>query len=201
MRRLRAGNDLRRTRGHDLATGVAAFWSEVDDVVRDLDHVEVVLDQQDGVAGIDKAIQRSKQPLDVGHVQSGGWLVEDVDGVLRALQRAQLGRDLDALRLSTRQRGRRLAERQVPEAKVGEDLDLPSNGWLGGEELDALLYRHVEDVGNRLAADGDLECLGVEACAFAGTAGHLDVRHEVQLRRDRPFTLALFTTAALDVEA
>ena len=102
MRRLGARDDLRRAGGHDLAAGVAAFRPEVDDVVGGLDHVEVVLDQHHGVAGVHEAVQRFQQPLDVGQVQARGRLVEDVDGVLRTLQLAQLRGDLDALRLAAR---------------------------------------------------------------------------------------------------
>ncbi len=69
-------------------------------MVRRLDDVEVVLDQQHRVAGVDQAVQRLQQPLDVGQVQPRRGLIEDVDGVFRALERAQLRRDLDALRLA-----------------------------------------------------------------------------------------------------
>ena len=44
------------------------------------------------VAGVDQPVQRDQQPLDVGEMQAGRRLVEDVERVLRALQRAQLGR-------------------------------------------------------------------------------------------------------------
>ena len=118
-----------------------------------------------------------------------------------ALQLAQLGRDLDALRLAARQRRRRLAERQVAEAEVVQDFDLPGQRRLGREEGDALLHRHVQHVVDRLAADGDLERLAVEARALARAARDLDVRHEVELRRDHAFALALLAAAALDVEA
>ena len=46
----------------------------------DLDDVEVVLDDDDRVAGIDQPVPHVEQALDVGKVQAGGRLVEDVDG-------------------------------------------------------------------------------------------------------------------------
>ena len=61
--------------------------TEIDHVVRRLDHIEVVLDQHHGVAGVDETVQRLEQPLDVGQMQTRRRLVEDVDRVLRALQR------------------------------------------------------------------------------------------------------------------
>ena len=100
MRRLARGDGLRRSRHHDLPACVTALGSEIDDMIGCLDHVEVVLDEQNGVSGVHETIERLQQPLDVGEMQSRRRLVEDVDGVLRPLQRAQLCRDLDPLRLA-----------------------------------------------------------------------------------------------------
>ena len=54
---------------------------------------------------------------------------------------------------------------------------------------------------DRLAAHRDLERLAVEPRAFAGAARDFDVRHEVELRRDRALALAFLAASALDVEA
>src|SRR6266705_1296363 len=51
MRRGDGGHRLRRAFGDDLAAGVAAFGPEVDDPVGALDDIEMMLDDQDGVAG------------------------------------------------------------------------------------------------------------------------------------------------------
>ena len=55
--------------------------AEVDDPVGGLDHVEVVLDHDHGVPGVDQAVEDVEQPLDVSEVEAGGGLVEDVKGV------------------------------------------------------------------------------------------------------------------------
>ena len=52
-----AGHVCRRTGDHDLATADAAFRTEVDDPVGGLDDVEVVLDDDDGVAVITQPVQ------------------------------------------------------------------------------------------------------------------------------------------------
>ena len=54
-------------------------------------------------AGIDEPVQRCQQTFDVREMQARRRFVEDVDGMFGALQRAQLGRDLDPLRLATRE--------------------------------------------------------------------------------------------------
>ena len=112
----RAGDD-------DLAAAVAALGAEVDDPVGGLDDVEVVLDDEHGVAGIDQALQHDQQLAHVVEVQAGGRLVEDVEGAPGAAP-LQLARELDALRLAAGQRRRRLAEMHVAQPDVVERLEL-----------------------------------------------------------------------------
>src|SRR5688572_8832460 len=52
------------------AAAVAALGPEVDDPVGGLDHVEVVLDDQHGVALVDEPLQDVQQPSDVLEVQA-----------------------------------------------------------------------------------------------------------------------------------
>src|SRR5262245_45106705 len=113
---------------------MTSLGTEIDHVIRRLDHIHVMLDQEHGVPGIYELIEGSEQTLDIGQVQARGRLIEDVDGVLGALQRAQLRRDLDSLRLSPGQRRSRLSERQVAEPEIVEDLQLAEYGRLTGEE-------------------------------------------------------------------
>ena len=58
---------------------VAALGSQVHDPVRIPDHVQIVLDHQDRIAGLHEAIQDIQQPLNVGKVQSRGRLVQDIE--------------------------------------------------------------------------------------------------------------------------
>ena len=63
MRRGIRGHLLRRAGGDDLATAMAAFGAEVDHPVRGLDHVQVVLDHDHGVAVVAQAMQHGEQVL------------------------------------------------------------------------------------------------------------------------------------------
>ena len=67
----------------DPAAAVAALGAEVDDPVGRLDDVEVVLDHEHGVAGVDQPLQHAEQPAHVLEVEAGGGLVEDVDACAR----------------------------------------------------------------------------------------------------------------------
>src|SRR5215204_4546779 len=103
--------------GDDAAAADAALGAEVYDVVGGLDHVEVVLDDDDRVAEGGEALEHVEQLVHVGEVEAGRRLVEDVDGAPRGALR-QLAGELDALRLAAGQGGRRLAELDVAEAHV-----------------------------------------------------------------------------------
>ena len=132
-------------------------------------------------------------------MQAGGGLVEDVDGVAGGAL-GQLAGQLDPLRLAARQRRRRLAEAHVAEADVDERLHVAGDGRLVGEELERLLARQVEHLGDVLALERDVEGVAVVAGALAHLARHVHVGQEVHLDLDGAVARARLAAAALDVE-
>jgi len=64
----------------DMAAGVAAFGAEIDDPVRGLDDFEIVLDDEDRVAGLDQRVQYLEELAHIVEMQPGRRLVEDVEG-------------------------------------------------------------------------------------------------------------------------
>jgi len=52
----------------------------------------VVLDDDDRLAGVDEPVEQAEQLLDVGEVQAGSRLIEDVDAPLAARWVASLSR-------------------------------------------------------------------------------------------------------------
>src|ERR1700682_2240937 len=191
---------LRSSDGDDLTALVPTLWAQVDDVIRGLEDVEVVLDDDHRVAGIDEPVQDVEQPLDVGEVQTGGRLVEDVESLPR-ITPAELFRQLDPLRLTTGELGRRLSQADVAEAHLAQRLQLALDLGDAVEELGRLLDAHVEHVGDGLTAVGHLQCFLVVALTLADLAGHVDVVQEVHLDLDDAVALAVLAAAALDVEA
>ena len=190
---------LRRALGHDLPAGVAAVGPEVDDPVRRLDHVEVVLDHQYGVPAFDESREDAEQPLRVLEVQPGRRLVQHVHGAA-GCPLPELRRELDPLRFPARQRRRGLPESHVPEADVEERLELPCDRRLVLEELERLLDRHVEDLGDVLVLERDVERVAVVAGALAHLARHVHVGQEVHLDLDRAVALARLAPPAFHVE-
>ena len=83
--------------GDDGPAGVTAFRAKIDEPVGRGDHIEVVLDDDDGVSRFDKAIQSSDELRDVGEVQPRRRLVEQK-------QRAPFGAGVGELGRTDRER-------------------------------------------------------------------------------------------------
>src|SRR5687768_16253785 len=144
MRDLNFGDFLWRPSGDDRAATNSAFGPEVDDPVRRLDDVEVVLDHQDGVPAIDEAVQHFEQQPDILEVQSCRGFVEDVQGA-SCIPLRELGRELHALRLASRERGRALTEMDVAQSHVVQRLELLPDARLVLEERQRVLHREIQD--------------------------------------------------------
>ena len=71
------GDLLGRGGGDELAAVFAGFRAEVEDPVGGLDDIEVVFDDEQGVAGIDEFLEDGKEAFDIGEVEAGGGFVED----------------------------------------------------------------------------------------------------------------------------
>src|SRR5882672_5844421 len=73
-----AGDILRGSLRDHVPARVAGSGSHLDHPVGSLDDVEMVLDDEHGVAGVDEPIEHAAQRPDVVEVQPGRRLVEDV---------------------------------------------------------------------------------------------------------------------------
>ena len=110
---------VERAREHDAPALLAGAEAEIDDVIGDLDHVGVVLDDEHRVALVAQLPQDVDQPQVVARVQADRRLVEHVQRADE--RRAERRRQVDALRLAARQRRRQPIERQVVEADVAQE--------------------------------------------------------------------------------
>ena len=117
VRGLAAAHLLRRARRHQMPPGIAALRPQVDEIVGALDHLHVVLDDQQRVALCQQALERPQQRGDVLEVQAGGGLVEDQQP-LAALVQPHVERQLESLRLATGQGVERLPEAHVIQPHV-----------------------------------------------------------------------------------
>ena len=111
----------------DLAAGVAGARAHVDDVVGDLHHVGVVLDDDHGVALVAQLLEQLGEAMHVARVQADARLVEDVHHVDEAA--AEVLDHLDALRLAAGQRVGLAVEAQVVEPDVDHGLEPLDERW------------------------------------------------------------------------
>ncbi len=120
-RALGAGDLLGRARRDDPAAVAPGARADVDHVVRGAQHVQVVLDDEHGVAEVAQAVQDVDQAGGVGGVQADGGLVEDVEHAGES--GAEQGGQPQALRLPGGEAGGGLAEGEVADADVHEAPD------------------------------------------------------------------------------
>jgi hypothetical protein len=73
-----AGYQFRRTLGDDAAATFAAFGAEIDDPISLFDDVQMMLDDEYGVAKRDQALQHIEEFADIIKMQAGGGFVENV---------------------------------------------------------------------------------------------------------------------------
>src|SRR5689334_6433900 len=118
VRRRHLGDVFWCSGGNDHSAAVAPVRTEIDDPVGGLDDVEVMLDDEHGVAAIDETVQHIEQDANVLEVEASRRLVENVERAARVSLR-ELGRKLHALRLAARERRGTLTEVDVAESDVG----------------------------------------------------------------------------------
>ena len=130
-----------------MATGRATTWSQVDDVVGIGDDVEVVIDDDDGCALVEQALQNSEEGADVEGVQADAGPVEDEDRCY--LVAVEFGAEHEALSFSSGERRGLLAKGEVAETEVHQHLELVVDLAGVAEVFDGLGDREAEDVGER----------------------------------------------------
>ena len=71
-------NLLRCSASHNAAAAVAAFRSEINDIIRRFYYVEIVLDNKDTAAAVTKAFKNGKQSFNISNMQSCRRFIKDI---------------------------------------------------------------------------------------------------------------------------
>ena len=117
------GQLLWRAGGDDASSATAAGGSHVKQIIYGFEHVQVVLDDDDGVAGVHQALQHGQQHFDVFKVQAGGGLVQDVER-LAGGRAGEFRSQFHALALAAAQSHGALAQADVAQAHVQQRAQL-----------------------------------------------------------------------------
>ena len=67
--------------GNNFATLIAGIGTKIDDPVSAFYDLQVVLDNQHGVARVDEPLEYIQQHADILKVQTGGWFVKKEQGL------------------------------------------------------------------------------------------------------------------------
>jgi len=57
---------------------ITTFRAEIDDMISDFDHVEIVLDNQHRITSVNKFVQYIQQVLNILEMQSGSRFIENI---------------------------------------------------------------------------------------------------------------------------
>src|SRR6266487_5469325 len=106
------GDLFGRSLGDELTARIAAFWPQVNNPVGPLDDVEVMLDDYNGVACVNQALQYVQQTGYIGEMQASGWLIKDVHRAT-CCSTCQFCGQLDALSFTSGQCSSRLTQTHV----------------------------------------------------------------------------------------
>ena len=158
-----------------------------------------MLDDHHGVALVHQTLEHVHQLVDVGGVQAGGGLVQNIDGGAGGLP-GKLGGQLHPLGFAAGQGGGGLAQLDVAQAHVHEGLKLVADLGQILEEGQGLLHRHLQHLVDVFALVAHLESLPVVALALAHLAGDVDVWQEVHLDLQQAVAGAGLAPSAPDVE-
>ena len=190
-----------RALGDDEATALAAFGAQVDEPVAGADHVEVVLDDDQRMAGFEQLAQRAHQLGDVVEMQARGRLVKQEQRALARNRLARLGRglrglgqearELEALRLAAAERGHGLAQLHIFKADLDDGLQRAQHVAVLGEQHGGFAHREFQHIGHaqatrlqlahRMALDMHFEDFGPVALAVAVGTAQIDIGQELHL--------------------
>ena len=193
------GQLLRRAMPDHAATELAAFGAHIDQVVGIADNVQIVFDDDDRIAEIGKPMKHVKQAAHIVKVKPGGGLVKQVQGAAGLAFRKLAGK-LHALGLTARKRGRGLAQMDVAKADVDQRLQLNANRRNVFQDGQGVGDGKLEQVGDRVAVEANLQRLLVVTATVTNLAEHVDVGQEIHLDAALAFALAGLAAAALHVE-
>jgi hypothetical protein len=174
---------LGRALGHDQTAAIAAFGAQVDQPVAGANHVQVVLDDDQRVAGFQQLAQCAHELGNVLEMQAGRGLVEQEQRAFLGqrllglgLRLGRLGQEacqLQALRLAARQRGHGLAQLHVFQAHIDDGLQRADHVAVLRKQQRGLGHRELQHIGHiqRLAVALDFHFQDLGAIARAVAVG------------------------------
>lgn len=184
----------------DASAAGASFWTKVDDPVSRLDHIEIVLNDDDGVPRFDEAVQDVEQSVNVNEVQPSCRFIQQINCAARRTL-AEFASEFDSLGLATRQRRRRLAQLEIIQTDIVQRLQQLLDRSDVLEVFESLLHIEFQHVSNALVLELHLQRFVIEAMPAADGARHPQIRQEIHFEFIAAVPFARFAASTADVEA
>ena len=200
---------------HDLSASVSAFRTQVDYPVAGADHVEVVFDHHQRMAGVQQLAQGLHQLGDVVEMQAGRRFIKQEQGafagralaafghVLRGL--CQITRQLQALRFAAAERGYGLAELHVIQPHIHQRPQHAQHVAVLRKYQGCLVHgqtQHISHVQHFATAfDRHLQHFGAVAQTEAVLAAQVHVAQELHFHMFEAAAAAGRATAVATIEA
>ncbi len=112
---------FRSTLGDKQTAGIAALRAEINDPVCTVNHIQIMLNDKDGVALRHEAFEHTEKMANVLGVKPCRRLVQHIEGAPFGAA-SKFCSQLHALRLSAGQRGRRLPQMDIPKSHIGQGV-------------------------------------------------------------------------------
>ena len=135
---------------HDPAAGISPFRAEIDDPIGRLDHIQVVLDDHQGISGTDELVECGEQFADIVEMQPGGRFIKNIQRVFGA-RAGNKGGQLDSLGFASGEGSGGLSEAQVPQPDFLEQRAVCGSAQLAGKKLDRFMDGQIQHLGNVLS--------------------------------------------------
>lgn len=194
-----AGDGLRCPGRHDASPLLTTFRTHVDDPVRGLDDVQIVFNDDDGVAMVAQPVEHAEQLFNIVEVQTGGGFVKDVERIA-GVAFGQFAGQFDSLGLAAGQGRGILAEGDIRQTDVHQRLEFAPERGDSVEKAQSIFDRERKNFVDGLAFVMDFQGFAVIAPPPAHIAGDIDIRQEMHFNLDDTVALTGLAASPFDVE-
>src|ERR1700757_5221218 len=194
------GNVLRRTLGNDRPTINTALWPQVDDPIRRLNHLEVMLNDDQSVSLVPKLYEDVEQLADICKMKPGSRFIQDIHRASRRLL-CELGRQFHPLCFASGNLSAGLSQRQVAQAYIHQWFQPVVDRRHVAEKPGCFINRHRQDIRDVLSPIRNFQRFPVVAGAAADLALDVDIGEKMHLDFDHAVALTILAAAALQVKA
>jgi hypothetical protein len=193
------GDFFRRSRRNYLPTTFTAIRPKVNDPITGLHDIEVMFNDDHGVAFVSKLVQDIDEFGDIAKRETSRWFIENVNRVFVGHASPFTGQ-FHSLCFASREGSRWLAKANITETNGVERLQGTVNFSMVFEEFNRFSHWHFENIMNGTTSPLHLQTFSRVPLAVANIARDPNIGKEIHFQFDRTSSTARFAAAAFDVE-